>query len=130
MKGQDFDETFAPTMRKESFRIILAIAAYFGWQIDHMDVDNAFLESTILEEIFMSIPEGIKGQDGKCCRIRKGLYGLKQSARNWYLVLVSQFRKLGFRPTKDPGLCKHPKTHVVIGCHGDDRIIRGVHNAD
>jgi hypothetical protein len=125
MKGQDFDETFAPTMRKESFRIILAIAAYFGWQLDHMDVDNAFLESTILEEIFMSIPEGIKGQDGKCCRIRKGLYGLKQSARNWYLVLVSQFKKLGFRQTKDPGLFVNPKTRVVIGFHVDDLLIGG-----
>ena len=125
LRGQDYDETFAPTMRKESFRIILAIAAYFGWQLDHMDVDNAFLESTILEEIFMSIPEGIKGQDGKCCRIRKGLYGLKQSARNWYLVLVSQFKRLGFRQTKDPGLFVNPKTRVVIGFHVDDLLIGG-----
>jgi hypothetical protein len=126
IRGQDFDETFSPTMRKESFRLILAVAARFDWALEHMDVDNAFLESVISEDIYMTIPEGIYGQDGKCCRIRKGLYGLKQSARNWYLVLVSQFRKLGFRPTKDPGLFKHPKTHVVIGFHVDDLIIGGI----
>jgi ABC-type lipoprotein release transport system permease subunit len=58
--GQDYDETFAPIMRKESLRMIFAISALNGWHVHSMDVDNAFLVSDLEEEIYMEIPEGIE----------------------------------------------------------------------
>jgi hypothetical protein len=123
--GQDYDETFAPTMRKESLRMIFAISASNGWHVHSMDVDNAFLVSGLEEEIYMEIPEGIEQEAGKCCRVRQGLYGLKQSARNWYKELTTKVKKCGFKSTKDPCVFKNDRTGVVMGVHVDDLIIAG-----
>jgi hypothetical protein len=89
--GMDYQETFAPTARAESIRIILSIAGADGLHMVQFDIKTAYLNSTIQELIFMALPQGFEewflkkfpGSRGKVCRIRKGLYGLKQSARSW-----------------------------------------------
>jgi hypothetical protein len=73
----------------------------------------------------MYLPEGLPDQLGKCCRVRKGLYGLKQSARNWFCTILKAFTKLGFEAAKDPCLFKNHHTGVVIGIHVDDLVIAG-----
>jgi hypothetical protein len=104
--GQDYDETSAPTMRKDSLRIIFAIPVLNGWHVHSMDVNNAFLVS-----------EGTEQQAGKCCRVRQGLYGLKQSARNRYKELTAKAKKCGFKSTKDPCVFKNYRNGVVMGSH-------------
>lgn len=89
--GMDYQETFAPTARAESIRIILSIAGADGLHMVQFDIKTTYLNSTIQELIFMALPQGFEdwflkkflGSRGKVCRIRKGLYGLKQSTRSW-----------------------------------------------
>ena len=89
--GVDYTETFAPTARAESIRILLSIAGADGLILVQFDIKTAYLNSTIDEVIFMDLPIGFEewfyknfpGSRGKVCRILKGLYGLKQSARSW-----------------------------------------------
>jgi hypothetical protein len=46
-------------------------------------VVTAYLAGELEEEIYMALPQGILEIEGKVCRVKKGLYGLKQSARVW-----------------------------------------------
>ena len=56
-----------------------------GWQLDQMDVATAFLYADLEEETFVEIPEGVAlvGEGDMVWRLRKYLYGLKQSPRMW-----------------------------------------------
>ena len=67
-----------------------------------MDIKTAYLNADIEEEIFMQQPEGFKKFDKQgnplICKLRKSLYGLKQSGRNWYLTIKTFLNQLGFTP--------------------------------
>ena len=87
MEGVDFNETFAPTCRPETFRTVLAIAASRKVSIEQMDVKSAYLHSEIQEEIYLEQPEGFEKGNNLVCKLRKSIYGLRQAARNWYKKL-------------------------------------------
>ena len=57
-KGVDFEEVFALVARLETVRLLLALAARNGWEVHHLDVKSAFLNADLLEEVYMSQPEG------------------------------------------------------------------------
>ena len=66
-------------------------------EIHQMDVVTAYLAGDLEEEIYMEVPEGLPGNlQNMVCRLRKGLYGLKQSARVWYRRISNTFKRLGF----------------------------------
>ena len=81
--GLDYDETFCPVIRFESFRALIALAAQNGLILHQMDVTTAFLNGELEEVVFMKQPEGfvVQGQEHLVCRLKKSIYGLKQSPR-------------------------------------------------
>jgi hypothetical protein len=54
--GIDYDETFAPVVKMDSIQLSLSIAVAKGWEVHHMDVNNAFLHSDLSEEIYKEKP--------------------------------------------------------------------------
>ena len=78
--GIDYDETFSPVVRFSSIRTLLAFAVQNGMLIHQMDVETAFLNGNLDEEIYMDQPEGygIPGKEHLVCKLKKSLYGLKQ----------------------------------------------------
>jgi hypothetical protein len=86
--GIDYEETFAPVARLASIRTLLAYAVSNDFLIHQMDVVTAFLNGNLEEEIYMDQPEGFKvpGKENLVCRLKKSLYGLKQSPRCWNKV--------------------------------------------
>jgi len=82
--GEDYDQVFAPVVKHSTFRTLLAIAARNEMKVYHMDAKTAFLNGTIDEVIFMKQPPGFVVEDkpNLVCRLKKSLYGLKQSARS------------------------------------------------
>jgi transposase InsO family protein len=128
--GIDFDETYAPTVRYDTLRMVLSIAAGFNLEIHQMDVNNAYLAATLEEEIYMILPEGIDAA-GQVCRLRKSLYGLKQAARTWNDRLTSFLASKGFRKTpRDHGLMVYgggaeDPNGVLIPIYVDDMLIIG-----
>ena len=66
-------------------RILLAIAAFFDYEIWQIDVKTAFLNGNIEEELYMVQPEGfIDPKDAnKVCKLQRSIYGLKQASRSW-----------------------------------------------
>ena len=82
--GIDYEETFAPVAKMNTVRIILSLAAHFGWAMHQFDVKNAFLHGSLEEEVYMEIPPsyGVVNEGNKACSLKKALYGL-----NNHLVL-------------------------------------------
>jgi hypothetical protein len=69
--GIDYDETFAPTVKWATIRLVTAIAATFGWDIHHMDFITAFLNSPLKEDVFMLQPPGfaVPGKEDLVCKL-------------------------------------------------------------
>ena len=84
--GIDYDETFAPVAKMNTVRILVSCAANFGWKLHQLDVKNVFLHGDLQEEVYMEIPPGFGTSEtmGRVCRLKKSLYGLKQSPRAWF----------------------------------------------
>ena len=93
LEGLDYIETFAPTCKPETFRILLQLSAKHGHVIQRFDVKTAFLHSPIEEEVYLEQPQEFvkQGSDGEklVCRLNKSNYGLKQAANNWYKELAN-----------------------------------------
>ncbi|RDY05893.1 hypothetical protein CR513_10220, partial [Mucuna pruriens] len=79
--GIDYEETFALVAKMKMVRVIISLAAHFGWNLQQFDVKNAFLHGDLEEEVYMEIPPGFYSYSEKnnVCRLKKVLYGLKQS---------------------------------------------------
>ncbi|RVW56491.1 Retrovirus-related Pol polyprotein from transposon TNT 1-94 [Vitis vinifera] len=84
--GIDYQETFAPVAKLNTVRVLLSLAANLDWSLHQLDVKNAFLNGDLEEEVYMDIPAGLETTSNfnKVCRLRKSLYGLKQSPRAWF----------------------------------------------
>ena len=70
--------------------MLLAIAAKDDLEIHQMDVQSAYLNGELEEEIYMEQPEGFipEGKEDLVCKLHKSLYGLKQAGRTWHHKLM------------------------------------------
>ena len=95
-----------------------------------MDVKTKFLHGDLEEEIYMKQPEGfmVKGKKELVCRLKKSLYGLKQSPRMWYQKFDTYIRGLGFTRSKEDQ-CVYFKLigdHVIyLVLYVDDMLLIG-----
>jgi hypothetical protein len=89
VKGLDFRETFAPIACLEAIRILLAFAASKGFKLYQMDVESAFLNGVIQEEVYVSQSPGFENPKypNRVYKVSKALYGLKQASWAWYARL-------------------------------------------
>ncbi|SYW81310.1 uncharacterized protein UHO2_07389 [Ustilago hordei] len=95
-EGIDYTEVFAPVAPIQSIRGVIAVAAVRDWEMDSIDVKQAYLNSTIHHDVYLKPPVGIEIPPGKVLKVVKGLYGLKQSGREWNIELDSHLRTIGF----------------------------------
>ena len=125
VQGQDYDEIFSPVVRYDSLRLLLAISASRGWRPRQLDVTTAFLYGILKEEVYMHLPEGSR-LDGKVARLKRCIYGLKQSPREWYFRLVEHLIPYGFAITAfDPCVMVHESGDLFIAVYVDDISLFG-----
>ena len=93
--GQDFTFTFVPVAHWDSIHSLLCLAAINNFEIRQLDVKMAYLNGPLDEEIYMRVPEGFTFSS-PYWRLCKGLYGLRQAGRQWYLTLHDAYTKLGY----------------------------------
>jgi hypothetical protein len=125
--GDDFLETFSPTVRQESLRVLLAIGVYKDLEIKQVDVVSAYPRAKLHATIYAKVPLGLEGcPEGMVLQLKAPLYGLKQSGREWYIEAYSGLRKLGFQPLySDPSVFRNPELGVLIGLYVDNILILG-----
>ena len=82
----------------KSVRIMLAIAAFFDYEIWQMDVKTAFLNGFLKEELYMMQPEGFVDPENadKVCKLQRSIYGLVQASRSWNLRLDEVIKAFEF----------------------------------
>ena len=125
--GIDYDEIFSPAVRFSSIRFLIAFAVQHDMLVHQMDVETAFLNGKLGEEIYMQQPEGYvkPGEKYLVCKLEKSLYGLKQSSRCWNKAFRESVEKIGFtQATADPCVFIRKKdTLTIIAIHVDDLMI-------
>ncbi|KAJ9567272.1 LOW QUALITY PROTEIN: hypothetical protein OSB04_003238 [Centaurea solstitialis] len=91
--GIDYDETFSPVAMLKSTRILMAILAYYNYEIWQMDVKTAFLNGKLTEDVYMLQPDEFMDpkNPNKVCKLLKSIYGLKQASRSWNLHFDDEF---------------------------------------
>jgi hypothetical protein len=103
--GEDYDLIYAPVLKSQTFRALLSIAGAKKMKVHQLDVNCAFLNGILKETIYMHQPEGYVKDEKLVCKLRRGLYGLKQSARAWNETVSSTITQMGFNKSRfDPCL--------------------------
>ena len=90
IEGLEYFETYSPVAKIESIRIVLALIIIHKFIPLQMDIGNAYVQSDLEEPIYLRSIPGIHLEPGKCWKLLKSLYGLKQAGRNWN-TLISKF---------------------------------------
>ncbi|KAG8488706.1 hypothetical protein CXB51_016682 [Gossypium anomalum] len=130
-KGQ-LVETFSPVVKPTTIRVVLTLVVSFGWALRQVDINNAFLNGDLHEEIYIVQPpgfeqQGVSGQQ-LVCRLRKALYGLKQAPRAWFHKLKEFLLVSNFTASKADNslfICHSGSTLVYVLIYVDDIIITG-----
>ena len=126
-KGIDFVNTWAPTAKMTTARVLLHIAASEDMHIHAMDVSSAFLQGDLQETVYLEPPKGVPLPHtvGQVWLLKRPVYGLKQAPREWHIKFKSILKSLGFSPSfSDPSLFLKPTSsgfHILV--YVDDMIL-------
>lgn len=126
-EGIDYTNTWSPTGRPTSHRILLALAVEHEWETRQFDISSAYLNGNLKEEVYMRLP------NGDVVRVLRTLYGLCQAGHEWNAVFHAGLVSLGW------SRCEHD--HAVywrltsagrqyISGHVDDGMVTGAGNLD
>uniref|UniRef100_A0A2N9F654 Reverse transcriptase Ty1/copia-type domain-containing protein n=1 Tax=Fagus sylvatica TaxID=28930 RepID=A0A2N9F654_FAGSY len=131
--GIVYEETFASVARITSVRSLLAAAAVHQWLFFKMDVKNAFLNSDLIEEVYMQAPPGYSDCLDNVCLLRRALYSLKQAPRAWFAKFSSIMYQFGFSSSPHDTVlfirCSD-KGMILLLLYVDDMIITGDDHSD
>lgn len=107
--------------------MLLALATYLGWAVDHIDFVTAFLNGSIdRHDIFVEQPLAYEVGINLVCKLLKALYGLKQLPRIWYQVLHDFLCTEGFAQTEaDHTIFVCLERRLMIGVYIDDLFVAG-----
>lgn len=129
-QGQDFTETFSHVIKATTIRSVLNVAVNKSWPIRQLDANNAFLQGTLHDEVYVAQPQGFVDQDKPhyVCKLKKALYGLRQAPRAWYQELSKHLLGLGFtNSTADTSLftLRVGNDCAYVLMYVDDMLITG-----
>ncbi|CAI7911740.1 unnamed protein product, partial [Closterium sp. NIES-53] len=115
-EGVDFFQTFSPTAKMTTLRVLLHVAAQRDYELLSLDFSTAFLHGSLHEEIWLRRPPGFTRSfpPGTRWSLRRPVYGLRQAPREWHDTLRTTLAALGFAPsTADPSLFLRTDTSLL-----------------
>ena len=125
--GLNFLDTYAPTAKFSSMRLLSNISAQDSLLLHHADVVTAYLNAEIdFDEVYVRQPPGYIQNPDLVCKLKKSIYGLKQAANRWHLTLVEFMKSQNLEPTvMDPCVFvrKTSTSTLIILIWVDDLII-------
>jgi hypothetical protein len=129
-EGIDYEDTFSSMVRFASIHLILSIVAKQDLELFQMDVKTTFLNGELDEEIYMVQPLGfeVQGHECKVCRLKRSIYGLKQSSRQWYLRFHDSITSFGFEMIEEDHcvyLKRSKRSILILSLYVDDILLAG-----
>ncbi|CAI7855323.1 unnamed protein product [Closterium sp. NIES-53] len=106
-QGVDYFQTFSPTPKMTTLRVLLHVAAQRDYELHSLDFSTPFLQGSLYEEIWLRRPPGFTGSlpPGTQWSLRRPVYGPREAPREWQDTLRTILAALGFAPsTADPSL--------------------------
>lgn len=94
------EEIYSPVARMTTLKILFSIACLNGWEIEQMDVETAFLNGNIKSEVYIYPPDGYEKEEGKVYLLKKSLYGLRESPRDWYECFHKYMEEINMKRSK------------------------------
>ena len=126
--GINYYNTSAPVMNLTTLHILLVIGIKNDYYLSNIDINTAYLNAPLKEQIYMKLPPGFfykERENNKVLLLKRSLYGLKQSAYEWYNTLKKALEKLKFKPLfhdKCVFIKKEPYI-IILGIYVDDILI-------
>ncbi|GMF32340.1 unnamed protein product [Phytophthora lilii] len=131
--GVDVFETYSPVANMNSIRVVLSVVVVKAYVTEQLDVDTAFLNSKLKEQVFMEVPYGVPNADNMMCKFNKAIYGLKQATSAWYQTIHAVIMQIGFRGC-GADQCVYVKemkdNYVYVCLYVDDMIIAAKTNQE
>lgn len=124
--GLDYFETFSPVVKFDSVRMLLALAAARRMHVEQFDVKTAFLYGELEEDVYMEQPAGFEDGSGKVCKLKRSLYGLKQSSRCWNERFIKSLKAFNLKQSEaDPCVFVSDDIRVTlyIAIYIDDGLV-------
>jgi hypothetical protein len=87
----DYTKTFSPVIRMGSIRLFLAIAAARNLELCELDIDSTFLYAPIKDDVYIRQPLGFADGTSKVCHLKRCLYGLNLSPREFNMLFRAWF---------------------------------------
>ncbi|CAI7814227.1 unnamed protein product [Closterium sp. NIES-54] len=134
-QGVDYFQTFSPTPKMTTLRVLLHVAAQRDYELHSLEFSTAFLQGSLHEEIWLRRPPGFTGSfpPGTQWSLRRQIYGLRQAPREWHDTLRTTLAALGFAPsTAEPSLFLRTDTSLppfYILVYVDDLVFATVDTA-
>jgi hypothetical protein len=120
VEGRDYEEKYAPVVRSDTSRILLAITAAKGWHCRQFDVSTAFLYGKMDRPLYTKQPTGFEKGD-KVCLLNTALYGLVQSGHLWFEEIKSKLLRYGMTQSKhDDALFYSKSKELYFTLYVDD----------
>jgi hypothetical protein len=123
-----YSDTTSPVIPQFQFRTFLAITAHRRYHMVQMDLTNAYLHASIVDEVYIVIPQGFTGE-GEIAKLDKATYGTKQGVRRFYDHTVNVFLTIGFTQQcpNEPCLFRylHQDEAAFLILYVDDALISG-----
>ena len=98
-------------VKHNSIRALLGIVSFHDYELEQLDVKTAFLHGELEEDIYMQQPKGFitLGKEDYVCLLKRSMYGLKQSPRQWYkrfdsFMISRNFKRSSFVTPQNPGV--------------------------
>ncbi len=124
--GFDYDEVFSPVINFTVIRLCFTIlVGQYGWRHRQVDITGAYLYGPLYHTIWMQQPKGFETKDGKACKLRRALYGLHQSGREWYQHLHGALVSIGFKSIVGTNCAYQLEDRCVLLLYVDDMAITG-----
>jgi hypothetical protein len=138
--GIDFNQTHSPVATDVSIKIVISISLFYGedgWEIEMLDIEAAFLEAELEEDVYIEWPEGLvmfgyfrqEDTEGTCIKLKKAMYGTVQAPLAFWKENAKHLLKMGMIQSRaDPCVwfkLKDGKLWLIIAVYVDDIVYTG-----
>lgn len=123
--GVDCGETYSPVASMNGIRVLLAISCHLGYDVSQLDIETAYLNGVLEEDVYMEPPAGMRADGSRVCKLRRSIYGLKQSGAVWHRTISAALSDMHFEACRSDAclFVRRTQSPVFLALYVDDIIV-------